>query len=767
VATPLHPDPLKAASHANMFAHLSGPFTGGAVETVLAIDAAGVARVSWHSRLPLLLVAPLTPVGAQPRTCTVTITQSSGEAVAPVVVTFAPFSDVGSSVLAYRPGPVSMNLDRATPFDVQLGAFSGGDDTATAGDLFELRLVEGNLARMLYVIGAEKMRIRRQAAELYAARRLAAAGGHALDRTGADLGVPRFDARLAWDATLGLPTLVPHAESDAAYRARLAIYRPFLRASRRAVETLVNGPGVTTDPNRGLPAAAGITHRIMIEEPDTDLLVAFRLVSGPDDARRTAFLAHLRESFLLAPGAPVPDVRLVPTESEAEENALRTRLAAAFEWPANANIAPHLGRALDRVGACRTALGVARRWRVLRAQEDAGGSRYELGLGVDLEVLPAGELDALVANHTSNTIDPATSPEIRALLAAMTPRPASEDPIGRWLLDPCGVSTAHPLDATRLYASHLVVHGLVLGKSVVDGRTLLDARWNAPNDSGPDAVLVLALADADAARAAAGVPAWTLLTGVTERSAWSAAAAPPADLIAAMAEARLHMLASANEIQAAVTALLAVPSELVVTLQLDAAFAAQLVAHVPAAAQALRTIVAAFQAGGAVSILPLRTGDGRLLLVAGMVSLPGDATLLTARWRSAFRWYLVPIAGAGGELDDKLGSRNEWRPGEGLAAVIVVAAGRRGSADPRRRVSPFELRVSLPDAALVDLGQYEFLMNLFERAHPLGVIVDTRGIRRHIDADGDAAPEPLSPSLSRTFRPYRPPRRVAPDTDVD
>ena len=37
-----------------MFAHLSGPFAAGAVETPLVIDAAGEARVDWRARLPLL-----------------------------------------------------------------------------------------------------------------------------------------------------------------------------------------------------------------------------------------------------------------------------------------------------------------------------------------------------------------------------------------------------------------------------------------------------------------------------------------------------------------------------------------------------------------------------------------------------------------------------------------------------------------------------------------------------------------------------------------
>jgi hypothetical protein len=60
----------------------------------------------------------------------------------------------------------------------------------------------------------------------------------------------------------------------------------------------------------------------------------------------------------------------------------------------------------------------------------------------------------------------------------------------------------------------------------------------------------------------------------------------------------------------------------------------------------------------------------------------------------------------------------------------------------------------------VDLEQYEFLMNLLDRVRPLGVIVDTRRIRSQIDADGNGEAERLSPTLSRTFRPYQQSRRT-------
>jgi phage replication-related protein YjqB (UPF0714/DUF867 family) len=434
----LHPDPLRSAAHQSMFAHLSGPFTGGALETKLVIDATGGARVDWRARLPLLLVSPRTSIGPDTLACTVRIAQSSGELVAPVVVRFAPYTEAGASVLAYCPGVVSMQLDFATPFQVRLEPDAGGSPAAMR-NLFELRVVEGNMARLLYVSGSEKMRLRRQANELYAMRRLAAAQGDALDRLGAELGVPRFNARLTWDATLHTPTIVPQREDDTRFRARLDIYRPFLRSSRHAVEDLINGPG--TGNNAGLPSRLGVTHRLTVAEPDTELLAAVRLVSFPDDAPRTAFLDYARQAFLLQPGVDVPDTRLLPTAVRADENALRARLALNLEFPTGAFVAPILARALDRVGACRRALGVTRRWRVLRAQDGAGGSRYELGLGVDVEAVPAAELDGLAASLSAGNIATDTPPGVRALLAQMQPRSSTDDPRGRWLLGPCGLAT--------------------------------------------------------------------------------------------------------------------------------------------------------------------------------------------------------------------------------------------------------------------------------------------------------------------------------------
>ena len=120
-----------------------------------------------------------------------------------------------------------------------------------------------------------------------------------------------------------------------------------------------------------------------------------------------------------------------------------------------------LAAALGRAGACRRALGVGDKWNVLRAQRADAGSRYELGLGADLEPLPAQQLNRLAQAHANR--EPNPDPELEGVLASMTPVPARRDPEGRWLLEPCGLKTVHRVDSDTLYVSHLPVFGLAIG----------------------------------------------------------------------------------------------------------------------------------------------------------------------------------------------------------------------------------------------------------------------------------------------------------------
>ena len=146
--------------------------------------------------------------------------------------------------------------------------------------------------------------------------------------------------------------------------------------------------------------------------------------------------------------------RYLPEEEKARIQRLRKGLQAFFEFEANAAIAPMLASALDRVGRCRRALGIATPWTVLRCQDSDGGSRYELGLGIDVSLPTETELNQM-AGRLRNTDRPSVrDAEIEGLLRSMTPLPADQDREGRWLLGPCGMRTVHRHSGDRLYLSN-------------------------------------------------------------------------------------------------------------------------------------------------------------------------------------------------------------------------------------------------------------------------------------------------------------------------
>jgi hypothetical protein len=89
------PDPLRGASHRSVFAHLSGPFTGGAVEVPLVLDANGRSAAAVDLREPLVVVSPRCPLAAD-------LSGEGDGTAAPVVLTFAPYTDSGSFVPAGR-----------------------------------------------------------------------------------------------------------------------------------------------------------------------------------------------------------------------------------------------------------------------------------------------------------------------------------------------------------------------------------------------------------------------------------------------------------------------------------------------------------------------------------------------------------------------------------------------------------------------------------------------------------------------------------------
>src|SRR5258708_40371912 len=90
-------------------------------------------------------------------------------------------------------------------------------------------------------------------------RRLALARVDALDRIGAELGVPRFVDQIRFDtAKKEIITVVrldaggqPVDEPDVEYARRLRIYRPWRVANPRPLLALLNGPRAAPHPNPG------------------------------------------------------------------------------------------------------------------------------------------------------------------------------------------------------------------------------------------------------------------------------------------------------------------------------------------------------------------------------------------------------------------------------------------------------------------------------------------------------------------------------------
>lgn len=739
-------DPHGDAAYLRMIDHLSGPFTGGALDNAVAI-AASTATVDWSAREPLLVCGPKQAVGATTLTVRVTITPSVGPAAAPVVLTFAPYSEPGAFLPAYRPD-VDATTRTASPFTIALAPLPP-NDAIPAEQLFELRVVEGVLGRMLFVLGAEKQRLLRHGREIRAARLLEGATADALDRYGGDLAIPRFHEQLFFDKTKIGPggdtskavttrAYPDDREPDASYRQRLAVFRRFQIAT----------------PARAVEALDTVRPTFKIVESDAEFAVAMKLMARPGSTVLTDYLKYLSDVFLIDPKAPVPANRWLSTDERNSEDAMRARLRTAFDWSAapTVQIAKPLARVLDLIGRLRAALGISRAWKVF-APTDPNGSRYELGLGIDVEPLPAAEIDALAAAVTKPL---SGDRELVMLAASLVSQSSAADPTARWFLGPCGFKTVQPIATDRLYLSHFPMYGMVITPSwpISPGPIRMAASYEAPGDPTRNVVLALALGDVKAKWTG---PPLSTLTVADQAAAWSRVAPGAAGFVAALSSVGLRTPTTASAVSIGVGNLQQVAPELVATLQLAPAQAAALVANEPGAAAQLQSLVQLLGASGVVSVLVVQTTANEVFIACTVVRQAGDASVLDDVRVASFRWYVVPITGSLGSLVPRLGPRSSYRPGgTDLALAIAVGTARTGRLDPRGALDPYSVRADLPDGDVLSIGEYELVMNILDRLHPIGVVMNTTAIRgAHVDLDGDGKPDALSPALSRTFRPFR------------
>jgi hypothetical protein len=771
----MDPDGPRAASHLNMLAHLTGPFAGGARDEAVPIDKAGRARVTRSTRHPLLLVAPRNFLANRALRMRAVL-KPGGGAVALPTVEFARYTEPGAFLPLHSP-PVDPVTATAAGFTVQITLAEVVEDgtespveAADVADQVELRLLEGILGRLLYVIGAEKLRLRRTGREIAAMRLLSSARDDALDRIGVDLRVPRLTDRLV--VRDGAVEMEARRELDDELRRRLSLYRPLLVPTRSHLLHLLNGPGGSTEPNHGLLSGLGVTDRFAVEEGNNPLAVAVHLIAAETAGARDNFLTWVRDTYLVWPqNTPQGNIahanRYLPQTTRNRVSQLRSDLRSflSFDGDAATNpaFATALAEALVRIGNCRSALGVQTPMTMRRAQNVDHGSRYELGMGMDLDLIPADELDALGTAVTDPARPPAVDPEVDALVRSLQPRAAADDPEGRWLLEPCGLRTVHRVDTETIYVSHLPNFGLVITGPAATAPPVagpvgvpmfFEARYQASGDPGANAVLQAGLIGAAQDWATRGGPAWTVLDDESARARWSEARAididTPEPIASALAGGGLRVLADPI---GAIETLRELPGELHQTLRIDPGQAAELGTGSPEAANDLLALVGFLRANGLTSALPLVTGGGDVLLAVGVIGLPGAGLNLDERRATGFRWYVVPIV-PGEPIADlsAAGSRAVLTPQQpGLSAIVVL-----GYARTTGRADPYQYRVVMPEGSLLDLSQYEFLMNLLDHAFPAGVEVDTFSVRRrHVDIDGDGVADPLPPTASQTFRRFR------------
>jgi hypothetical protein len=804
----LDPDLWRSASHRNQIQHLTAPFVAGATNTPIAISNTGLIDVTGFPgellREPLVLIT-LTKPSSDRRLRVIAVLSSSNPPIPLQTLEFAPYSETGATLPLYRP-PVNVNTQIAAGFALTLTVTEFANEQDTTGtpispadirQRLEAHLLQGLMGRMLYLLGAEKQRIRRQAREIVAMRSLDLARDNALDRIGADLGVRRFlDFLLFRKPEPGQEPAIfnrfkfgelrfgagfsgeiitePRREPDVEYRRRLAIYYPFLTPNHRTILDALNGSGATTDPNRGLLSQLGVQQRFQLLEESNDFGIAIHLMAVGDTALRTNFLNYIRNVYLILPNRNATNNQIhrdrpQPQAKRQQIEDLRTRLIQNFDFTfdSSAAIAPMLATALDRVGRCRRALGITIPWQVFRAQDSrpqsaGGSSRYELGLGIEVSLPTPAELNQIVARRANPNRTRADA-EIEGLIQAMTPRSPADDPEGRWFLEPCGIKTAHRTPGDRLYLSHLPTFGMEItgvANIATGNSTALNARYNAPGDPGSNFVLTTGLAAALTTWTNAGNTSWTVLPDANAPTVWGRAQVPGFGVKQILEASGLPAIDTSDKLATVVQQLGGIPSDLFETILLPTALTTSILAGQNSAISSLKTLVRLLRQNGLSSALPLITGANEMTLVVGVTNLPGVGINLSERRSTGFRWYVVPISPSASDRQQNqapadvigaTGSQTQLIPGSpGLLAVVAVGYARRGLTDP------YQFRVQLPNNAVLTLLQYEFLMNLLQHLHPLGIEVDTFAIRQNnVDLDGDGNPEPLQINISKTYRQFR------------
>jgi hypothetical protein len=720
---------------------LAGPLSAGARTEMLKLNELG--RVTLEAGLwePMLLVAPMADLAGEP----LVVTARVGGADLPQV-TFAPWTEARAFLPLFRPDVGASRMTIGAE-ELTLHATLGGVNLPEnqLRDRLLVQLLSGSFGRLFYLLQAETPRLRRLMRQVANARALTfpdGAEGAMLDRIGKELAVPRFSDRIA--VTGGQIVTEEQREGDAEYRSRLGIYRPFLMSTRAHVEGVLNA-----DSPPGKP-------RFRILEEDNAFQIALRLVSMAESEaaarnERLNYQRYLRETVLIDPTADVPVARKLPAAQRDQENALRARLRGTLSFSgASRSMAPALAAAFDRLGIAAAALGVTLPIDVLRAQQDDGGSRWELGLAAEIKAPTQAKLDELADKARTADLSAIVDRKARSLVARLIATVPASAGSADWLFGAAGFRTLHPLAADRLMLSHFTTEGLVIegptDLKIGDSNDIpFSAALLAPNDEATNAALAFALAGG-ADGWPGGSPPWSRVAEAQLPAEISALKSPPP----AIAN-RLRALGLATDFDTPHfnQALARYGTGLFALMRFAPAFSAALANGEVAAWDRFGLIIEQLARSGVASAALMRGAGNRLTVVLSAIVLPLVAANLSARRSSGFVWRALPVTNGAYHIRGA-GSTARFTGRGGMAAIAVVSYARRGGTDP------FEYRVTAADDVMLDIAEYEFLMNQLRHMTPAGVQANTWDIRRrNVVTNPGAGPTPLPPSLTRSFRPFR------------
>ncbi|MCR6485063.1 hypothetical protein M8542_19735 [Amycolatopsis sp. OK19-0408] len=728
--TPLDPDRLGAGVLAAAAAELIGPLAPAATPRPLTLRPSssgptGQAEVvvDFPTRQPLVLCTVLSDVDAQGLTILPALEAGKDAPQTLPVVTFAPHTAAGTALVAAVP-PAGK-----APFTLLARGIRGGKAGVglTAAQLIaavRFDLVDGVLGRLLTVLLDEKGRIRRTARQIRAMRTLAVASGNALDRIGADLSCARFSDELFWDAEEQTPATRPLStgEDDASYRARLRV----LRGVR-----LPSAPWLGSALAEFL-ADVGVPSTVTVDESADPQLIALRLVAPGAPGAIGQLLNAIRRVHLIWPagsteGDDAHAHRLLPPDVVARVDTQRAALATWQVQPFQP-LAPTVAEALTTLDARCGRLG-ARPWpKVLRGQDNTGGSRFELGFGAQLAAPVAAQLDAAVSAATALK-DP-----------NLVPKPRSADPAGAWLLRACGLRTVEPAADGTVFVSTAPMGPLVVDvepDASGDVPLTLSARLVSPTDPDHDVPVVAVIA------ALAGAQ----LTPAADPAAVLAAARSTSTVPGLDAALDSRSVPKVTDVAAFARQLGTVSPRDYVLFDLGATRTAAVIANSALLSPLFTTATAA----GASSVVALATGAGTLALVFGVTGLPLAGANLAGEHTLIHRWQVRGPGDQHATLSAKRGAVVTIPLfNSGISVVSCVLGQRSGANDP------YTWRPALPDGALLTLRQYEHLLNIVELVTPIGVRADTFAIRRrHVDVDGSGAFTGLDIAAARAYRHYR------------